>query len=71
MQNREAQIQDLETNLERSKDLIHFLQMKNRHMSRQMEIYEARALKYKRESQKAQVKLDEYMGDFADDDEDE
>ena len=66
LQNKEAQIQDLETNLERSKDLIHFLQMQNRQMSGLMEIYEAQALKHQREAYKAQVKLEEYMGKFED-----
>ena len=71
MKNREGQDKDLETDLERSKDLIHFLQMQNSQMSEQMAIYEARAIKYKREAQKAQVKLEEYMGEFDDDEEEE
>ena len=50
LQNREAQIHDLETDLERSKDLIHFLQMQNKQMSGKMAIYEARAFKYQREA---------------------
>ena len=40
-------------------------------MSGQMEIYEARALKYRREAQKSQVRLEEYMGEYAEDDEEE
>ena len=40
-------------------------------MSGKMAIYEARALKYQREAHKAQVKLDEYMGEFDDDEEEE
>ena len=64
LQNRESQIGDLEADLERSKDLIHFLQLQNRQMSGQMEIYETRPPKYRREAQKAQVKLEEYMGEF-------
>ena len=48
LQNREAQIHDLETDLERSKDLIHVLQMQNKQMSGKMENYEARAFKYQR-----------------------
>ena len=36
-----------------------------------MAIYEARALKYQRETYKAQVKLEEYMGKFDDDEEEE
>ena len=40
-------------------------------MSGQMEIYEARAFKYQREAYKAQVKLEEYMGEFDDTEEEE
>ena len=40
-------------------------------MSGKMAIYEARAIKYKREAQEYQVKLDEYMVEFADDEEEE
>ena len=64
-----AQIKDLEVELERSKDLIHFLQMQNKQMSGQLVIYEAWALKYKREAQKSQVQLEEYMGDYEEDEE--
>lgn len=71
MQNRESKICDLETDLERSKDLIHVLQMKNKQMSGQMAVYEARAFKYQREAYKAQVKLEEYMGEFDDTEEEE
>ena len=40
-------------------------------MSGQMEIYEARAFKYQREAYKAQVKLEEHMGEFDDTEEEE
>ena len=36
-----------------------------------MAIYEARAFKYQRESYKAQVKLEDYMGEFDDIEEEE
>lgn len=58
LQNREAQIKDLENGLERSKDITHYLQLQNNQMSGHMEVFEARALKYKREAQKSQVRLE-------------
>ena len=64
LQDMNAQIKDLEAELERAKDVIHFLQMQNKKMSGQQAIYEARALKYLKEAQRAQVKLEEYMGTY-------
>ena len=55
LQDRNAQIKDLEVELERSKDLIHFLQMQIKQVSGQLAIYEARALKYRKEDQRSQV----------------
>ena len=39
-------------------------------MSGQMDIYKSRAVKYKREAQNSKVRLEEYMGEYAYDDED-
>ena len=44
-QNREEQIHDLRADLERSKDLIHFLQTQNKQMNVHMEVYEAQDIK--------------------------
>ena len=71
LQDRNAQIKDLKFELERSKDLIHFLQMQNKKMSGQMAIYEARALKYQKEAQRSQVQLKEYMGTHEESEEEE
>ena len=71
LKNWEAQIKDLENGLERSKDIIHYFQLQNNQMSGYMAIFEARALKYRREAQKSQVRLEEYMGEYAEDDEEE
>ena len=40
-------------------------------MSGQMATYEAQALKYRREAQNSQVMLEEYMGEYVEDDEEE
>ena len=40
-------------------------------MSGQMAVYEARTFKYQREAYKAQVKLEEFMGEFDDTEEEE
>ena len=36
-----------------------------------MAIYEAQEIRYKREAQRSQVKLEEYMGEYVEDDEEE
>ena len=71
LQDWNAQIEDLGAELERSKDLIHFLQMQNKQMSGQLAIYETRALKYRKEAQRSKVQLEEYMGTYEEDDEEE
>ena len=40
-------------------------------MSGQMVVYDARAFKYQREAYKAQIRLEEYMGEFDDTEEEE
>ena len=57
-------MKDLEVELEKEKDVIHFYQMENKQMNSQQAIYEARTLKARKESQKTQVKLEEYMGTY-------
>ena len=71
LQDMNAQIRDLEAELERAKDVIHFLQMHNKQMSGQQVIYEARALKYWKQAQRAQVKLEDYMGTYEESDNDQ
>lgn len=62
--NREEQIQDLRADLERSKNLIHFLQTQNKQMNFHMAVYETRTIKYQKDASKAQIKLEELMGEF-------
>ena len=50
-------MKDLEFELERSKDVIHFLQMKNKQMSGYLAIYETKAVKYQKEAQKVTSKV--------------
>ena len=64
LQDNNAQIKDLEAELERSKDVIHFYQMKNKQMSAQQAIHETRTLRYRKEAQRAQVKLEKFMGTY-------
>ena len=45
--------------------------MQNKQMSGQLAIYEARALKYRKEAQRSQVQLKEYMGTYQEDEEEE
>ena len=46
--NREEQIHDLRVDLERSKNLIHFMQTQNKQMNVHMEVYETRDIKYQK-----------------------
>lgn len=62
LQNKNAQKEDLEVELESAKYAIHFYQIKTKKMSAQQAIYEARAIKARREAQRAQTKLEERMG---------
>ena len=48
LQDRNAQIKDLETKLESAKDVIHFYQIKNKQMSVQQAIHETRTLRYQK-----------------------
>ena len=66
MINRESQIDALRADLERARNFNHFLQIQNKQMSVHMAVYETRAIKYKKEASKAQVKLEELMGEFND-----
>ena len=58
--NREKQIDALRVDLERSRNFNHFLQTQNK-QSVHMAVYETRAIKYKKEASKAQVKLEELI----------
>ena len=61
---RENQIDDLRTDLDRARNFNHFLQVQNKQMSVHMAVYETRAIRYKREASKAQMRLEELMGEF-------
>ena len=64
MIHRESQIDALRTDLDRARNFNHFLQVQNKQMSVHMAVYETRAIKYKKEASKAQVRLEELMGEF-------
>ena len=64
LQDRNAQIKEMEAKLEREKDVIHFYQMQNKQMSVQQAIHETRTLRYWKEAQKAHVKLAEFIGTY-------
>ena len=66
MINKEEKIDALRADLERSRNFNHFLQTQNKQMSVHMAVYETRAIKYQKEASKAQIKLEELMGEFND-----
>ena len=61
---RESQIDTLKADLHRARNFNQFLQIQNKQMSVHMDVYETRAIKYKKEASKAQVRLGELMGEF-------
>ena len=64
MIHRESKIDALRTDLDRTRNFNYFLQVQNKKMSVHMDVYETRAIKYKKEASKAQVRLEEFMGEF-------
>ena len=61
---RESEIDALKADLHRARNFNQFLQVQNKQMSVHMAVYETRAIKYKKEASKAQVRLEEIMGEF-------
>ena len=68
---REGQIDALENDLHRERNFNQFLQIQNRQMSVHMVVYETRAIKYKNEAAKAQARIEELIGDFDEDEEED
>ena len=64
LQDRNAQIKDLLAHLERAKSINDALDLENRQLGAQMEIYEARALKAWKEAKKAQIKIEELISTY-------
>ena len=56
--NRESQIDALRADLKRARNFNHILQIQNKNMSVHMAVYETRAIKYKKEPSKVQVRLE-------------
>ena len=61
---REIQIDALKDDLHRARNFNQFLQIQNNQMIVHMDIYETRVIKYKKKASKAQVRLEEIMGEF-------
>ena len=55
---RESQIDALKADLHRARNFNQFLQVQNKQMSVHMVVYVTRAIKYKKEASKAQVRLE-------------
>ena len=71
LQNKNAQIEDLQANLDRAKCVNNVLEMENKQLGAQNAIYEARAIRARKEAQIAQVKLEEFMGTYGESEDEE
>ena len=61
---REEKIEALEKDLHRARNFNYFLETQNKQMNVHLAVHEARAIKYKNEAAKAQIKIEELIGDF-------
>ena len=57
--------------MDRSKSINDALDLDNRQLGAQIDIYEGRAIKAQKESQRAQVKLEEFMGTYEESEDEE
>ena len=71
LQNKNAQIKDLQANLDRAKCVNNVLEMENRQLGAQSAIYEAREIRARKEAQRAHVKLEEFMGTYEESEDEE
>jgi len=68
---KEGQIEVLQEDLQRARNFNHFLEVENKQMKFHAAIHEARAIKYKKEAEKAQVRIEELIGEFDDEEEED
>ena len=71
IQNKNALIEDLQANLNKAKSVIDTLDLENRQLAARIAIYEAKAFNAQKEAQRAQVKLEEFIGTYEESEDEE
>ena len=64
LKGKEAQIKDLQANLARARNAIHYYEIENKQLEAQKAIYEVRAIRARKEAERTKVRLDEVLGIF-------
>ena len=64
IQQKNSLIEYLQENLDRAKSVNNALEMENRQLGAQIAIYEARAIRARKEAQRVQVNMEEFMGTY-------
>ena len=62
IKSKEAQIKDLQANLGRARNVIHYYEVENKQLDAQNAIYEIRSIKAQKEAAKTKEKLEEVLG---------
>ena len=68
---KEGKIETLEEDLQRERNFNHFLEIQNKQMNVHTAVHEAREIKYKNEVAKAQAKIEELIGEFDEEEEED
>ena len=61
----------MENDLQWARNFNHFLEIQNKQMNVHTAVHEARAIKYKNEAAKAQARIEELIGEFDEEEEEE
>ena len=70
LKSRDAQIKDLQANIARARNVIHYYEIENKQLEAQKAIYEVREIRARKEVERTKFRLDEVLGVF-DESEDE
>ena len=68
---KEGKIETLENDLQRARNFNYFLETQNKQMSVHIAVHEARAINYKNEAAKARARIEELIGEFDEEEEDQ
>ena len=71
LKSKDAQIKDLQANLVRARNVIHYYEIENKQLEAHNAIYEVRAIRAQKEAAKSKAKLDEALDRYGNTDEEE
>ena len=64
LKSKDSQIKDLQANLGRARNFIHYYEIENKQLEAQKDIYEVREIRARKEAERTKVRLDEALGAF-------